>query len=137
MIDHMHWRKQYQVDSIVDSQSQYFLNSPLRQELHWIGVAKDGIPILLFRPNHQGYHQEDAVYIRFIIWTMQQGVAYYQLGHSKPLYLLVDRTINSNGSISMIGIMRRLGLIRNLVSLLQDNYPEVLKAAYIIPTNTI
>lgn len=119
--DHIKWRRAAGgIDTMTDYESQYFAQSPLNQELFWVGPALDGTPVLIFRPSMHPKEIDDQLYIRFILWILKVGREQYGVGEHKPLYVIIDR-ISPRYAFNAGGIspISKVSLIRNVINVMQ------------------
>jgi hypothetical protein len=90
---HAKWRTS---DEGADSAStaKRFADSPLHQELFWLGLNKEGLPTLVVRTQaHDGkyYKENPKVYAAFLVSVLERGRRLYGVGVTKQMCILMDR----------------------------------------------
>jgi len=112
----------------------------MQQELRWAGLSIDQIPVLVAYPKFHPKQIDESLYIRYLAWLMKEGKRLYGVGETKPLYLIVDLATprHMQGS-TMDSILRmtKMSFVNKIAKCLQENYPEMLKTAYIAPVSTM
>lgn len=112
----------------------------MQQEVRWAGLSIDQIPVLVVYPKFNPKQIDENLYIRYFAWLMKEGKRLYGVGETKPLYLIVDLAAprHMQGStIESILRMTKMSFINKIAKSLQENYPEILKTAYIAPVSTM
>eukprot|EP01038_Epipyxis_sp_PR26KG_P012754 gene12754-17100_t len=144
IINHAHWRSsKYGAES--EFTKTAFENSPLNNEVFWLGVGKSGCPILVIRTQvHDGYYynEDPRIFASFFVHVIEQGRELYGVGIDKEVCVLIDRggTVYRNGQKKQEKrdfnvIPNLVELVRHLYSTIVDNYPEVLQTAHIAPAS--
>lgn len=143
--EHDRWRvSEYGAESVFIRSA--YNNSPLAQEVFWLGNAR-GCPVLVIRSlAHEGVYFNDCpeIFTGRIVAALEEGRRLYGVGVRHQACLLLDRGGTVwRGSPSRRKIDRfdlsvvpgLLDLFRHLHSTLMANYPDLLYTAYVAPTS--
>lgn len=112
----------------------------MQQEARWAGLSIDQIPVLVVYPKFHPKQIDENLYIRYLAWLMKEGKRLYGVGERKPLYLILDLASPRNmpgNTMDSILRMTKMSFVNKIAKSLQENYPEILKTAYVAPVSTM
>jgi len=140
LFKHCSWRgSEVGPDSLTATDAHTFATCALNKELYWAGEALDGCPTVIFRTalHEPGAHDPDF-YIRFVVWLLERGRKEFGVGTHRQICVVLDRSPAPEGeetAAKSLAVM--LPLLRRLFTVLQDNYPEILFKAFVVPVNWV
>jgi len=123
------WRKTYKADEIKETEIENELKTG---KAHWFGHDKKNHPCLVIKARR---HIPKAIPVdetlRFGIYTIEKGTKLMDEAGSYKMVVIWDRegTTKKNFDKSMLGLMKQL------MGMLQDFYAERLEAVYILHAN--
>ncbi|KAM3147206.1 hypothetical protein pb186bvf_000922 [Paramecium bursaria] len=123
------WRQQYKADNIdpIEIKQELDLNKSF-----WIGYDKQRNPTLLIKPKrHFPGQVPEEMFIRAFIYRIEQGIEMADKVGTGKITVIWDRegVTSKNFDYSMFGVMKKI------VTLLQDNYAERLYVAITLYPN--
>jgi len=111
--------------------AEKFAGSPLAEEMFWMGLDREGDPVLVFRTAlHQPGRFTTEEYLAYLLYLIEKGRELYGLGQRTQISFLVDR---QGGGLAN----QDPKVVLALVPVLQAYYPECLKKTFIAPVNVI
>lgn len=144
ILNHDRWRvSEFGAESAFTN--TVFENSPLRQEIFWLGRDSNGCPTLVIRTEvHNGlyYNEDPKIFTSFLSLIMEQGRREFGVGINTQFCILLDRSsiVRQNGvkkieSLDMSVLTKLAELFNNILSTMNDNYPDIFHSAMVVPTS--
>lgn len=144
VLKHSQWRVSSEgADTVV--QRNTYENNVMTKEVFWLGIDRYNCPTLVIRTQaHDGKHYEEdpKLFVRFIVWMLEQGKTLYGVGQSRQLSVILDRSAvpwlgPKEEKFDMRILNHQLSLFRLLYQTIMDHYPELIIQVKVMPVSWV
>ncbi|KAG5183230.1 hypothetical protein JKP88DRAFT_346597 [Tribonema minus] len=125
------WRHAYKVDAILGESEEWESFAEAKRELFWMGNDSEGLPTLCLR----GVHHHPGVldpskFMRYLVYLVEKGRREWGVGSHYQANMVVDRVDSGLHN-------QDPELLKVMLPIFRDNYPEIIHRAYIAPSNWV